>query len=273
MDRACAAEARIGLEQGVMMEVGDKKKCRACQQMKPCTEFGRNRAAPDGLDYLCRPCSRAAGLRSYYAHREKRQTSSRRWKKEHPETLARQQQQYRVVHADKRREYGMAWRARNRDHIAAYEHAWRERNVEHIVAYNKAYQPRSLVVRKRWVENNREKVRAKDRRRYLRGVQGGRWFSAEEWEALCEHSGNRCLCCGKTGEVIPDHVVPLAQGGKNSIDNIQPLCMECNRKKWTRSTDYRRPPTSPAQATPSAEPRELGQAADSAGERKPCPSE
>src|SRR5690242_11498587 len=67
-------------------------------------------------------------------------------------------------------------------------------------------------------------------------------FTAREWKALCEHYGNRCLCCGRTPPEITlsvDHVVPLSRGGANTIDNLQPLCRSCNSHKRKKIIDYR----------------------------------
>ena len=46
--------------------------------------------------------------------------------------------------------------------------------------------------------------------------------------------------CGSTDEDLTvDHIVPLALGGSNTIDNIQPLCSACNGIKGCETTDYR----------------------------------
>ena len=36
-----------------------------------------------------------------------------------------------------------------------------------------------------------------------------------------------------------DHIVPVSLGGKNTIDNLQPLCLTCNSKKHNKIIDYR----------------------------------
>ena len=42
----------------------------------------------------------------------------------------------------------------------------------------------------------------------------------------------RCRMCGATGvELEVDHVVPVANGGSDAIDNLQTLCFKCNRGK------------------------------------------
>lgn len=51
--------------------------------------------------------------------------------------------------------------------------------------------------------------------------------------------GKQCLCCGSTKKIALDHVVSIKNGGENSIDNLQPLCMSCNSSKGYRTIDYR----------------------------------
>ena len=81
---------------------------------------------------------------------------------------------------------------------------------------------------------NRAKYRAKQA-----GYQGDH-FTVAEWDELVQKCGGRCLRCGSTDEDLTvDHIVPLALGGSNTIDNIQPLCSACNGIKGCETTDYR----------------------------------
>jgi 5-methylcytosine-specific restriction endonuclease McrA len=64
----------------------------------------------------------------------------------------------------------------------------------------------------------------------------------EEWETLKGHFNYRCLSCGYYEPEIrltKDHVLPISQGGSDSIDNIQPLCLGCNCMKMSIGIDFR----------------------------------
>lgn len=63
-------------------------------------------------------------------------------------------------------------------------------------------------------------------------------FTAEEWLQLCSQYRNRCALCGFERPLTPDHVVPVFLGGRNTIDNIQPLCRPCNMAKFRTPADY-----------------------------------
>ena len=51
-----------------------------------------------------------------------------------------------------------------------------------------------------------------------------------------QRDGYRCRECGASKDETSleiDHIVPVARGGTNDIDNLQTLCRECNRMKHT----------------------------------------
>ena len=87
-----------------------------------------------------------------------------------------------------------------------------------------------------------EKSVAATNRRRARKLAAGGSHTEEQWQARKAFYDYRCLCCGKREPEIRltrDHVIPLTQGGSDSIDNIQPLCACCNSKKNFKHIDYR----------------------------------
>ena len=77
------------------------------------------------------------------------------------------------------------------------------------------------------------------RRTLKRSAEGTHTFG--EWELLKKQYGYICPCCGKLEPEIvltEDHIIPLAKGGSDFIENIQPLCRSCNCKKHTKIIKY-----------------------------------
>jgi 5-methylcytosine-specific restriction endonuclease McrA len=46
-----------------------------------------------------------------------------------------------------------------------------------------------------------------------------------------ERYDGRCAECGSNFDIQYDHIIPLALGGANSVDNLQILCGTCNQRK------------------------------------------
>jgi len=49
--------------------------------------------------------------------------------------------------------------------------------------------------------------------------------------AVFERDGGRCVECGSGFDIQYDHVIPLALGGANTVQNLQILCAPCNQSK------------------------------------------
>lgn len=184
-----------------------------CQgAMKPLSEFSKRKASPSGLQPRCRKCQAA-----YY------QSIKEKHSKWNAQNYQKHLDEHRARHA---RNHQL-----NRD----------EYNARH----RRTYWDNREDVLKRMAEKantpeGREKSAAKNRRRrtILSGSEGH--HSAEEFNDLCSSYGYKCLACEKTGiKLEADHVIPIFKGGSNNIDNIQPLCVTCNRSKGTKTIDYR----------------------------------
>ncbi|THA41826.1 hypothetical protein E6W17_02760 [Streptomyces sp. A1547] len=45
-----------------------------------------------------------------------------------------------------------------------------------------------------------------------------------------------CSFCGTSNDLTGDHLLPLKEGGSNTVDNVRVLCRQCNTR---RENDYR----------------------------------
>lgn len=155
---------------------------------------------------------------------------------ENPEAARKYQRDYYAKHLAKPRKPASS-RVTKEPRIA------HGRDMERRKEMAKLYQQHNKDKRKIWSHTGYLRHTARyqmhlSKQRAARCGASGCWTVAE-WAALCERFGNKCLNCGATGTLSPDHVVPFAKGGSNYIDNIQPLCWPCNLAKGKKVIDYR----------------------------------
>jgi len=112
---------------------------------------------------------------------------------------------------------------------------------------SRLYHPRLEIDRQRLNGIRKKRTNAgslgneeKRRRREIAANAKGT-HTKEQWQALLILANFSCVKCGYSG-ITPqkDHIVPLYQGGSNSIENLQPLCKRCNTAKGPDATDYRK---------------------------------
>ena len=65
-------------------------------------------------------------------------------------------------------------------------------------------------------------------------VPDTRYISQEMRRYILERDHHRCCECGSVSQLEIDHCIPLSKGGATSINNLQVLCQNCNRKKGNK---------------------------------------
>jgi 5-methylcytosine-specific restriction endonuclease McrA len=207
------------------------KVCKGCGLEKDLSEYYKHPRMADGHLIKCKLCV-SARVRKNRRERLEQYAQYEKARANLPHRVEARRKYYEE-HKEQISEYKKIWMANNKESVDASKRNYYELNRDEVIARSK-----------KWGEDNPENVRQAKannsrKRRAARHASRGN-FTAEEFEALRDAYGNRCLACGDTEAVLEaDHVVPLTRGSTDDISNIQPLCGSCNRKKFVAIIDYR----------------------------------
>jgi 5-methylcytosine-specific restriction endonuclease McrA len=188
-----------------------EKKCSVCKNIKPIAEFYKDVRRGDGYYTACKTCH---------------DKSVRRWQAEHQEKIKATRAEYKKTHREGNRLSAKKW---TQEHPASKRNSYMKWRSEHP------------DYAKTWRSKNKDKIKHYTQNRRARLSGNGGMLKAEEWDAILDFYGNKCLCCGRDDvKLTIDHVLPIFHGGKHSADNVQPLCGPCNSRKKDKHIDYRK---------------------------------
>lgn len=220
------------------------KRCTRCGEAKPLSEFSTGKAQ-------CKPCVAAAvrERRHTDADFHERQLQSQRasWHRRRQNLDFVEAERTRLREYQREKLKDSAWHTKRRSYYRVYNlrpdqrarmTMYERQRRQHKQRTDPHYHARLMATAKR-----------SQHRRRARLVAVGGSYSQAEWQWLCALYGHRCVRCGAVGPLSVDHVVPISKGGRNTIDNLQPLCGSCNSRKHTKVADYRPflPPAYPDQ--------------------------
>lgn len=235
-------------------------RCKACHRAETLANYkagGEEAKAKHLAYYHANKDERNDYAARYRAeNKEKCAAAARDWYERNREHCKARKKAYREANGDEVRRKNREYKELNRDFVRQQDAAYRQKNRQLIRERHKVWRDanpeRWAEICRKWKQANRELVRAAGHRRRARLSESVENYTPEEWAALKAAVDYTCLMCGRQEPEIKltvDHIVPVSKGGSNGIQNVQPLCRECNNIKHARLMDFRpehlKPPPPP----------------------------
>lgn len=118
-----------------------------------------------------------------------------------------------------RKKYEKEYYQKNREYVNARQLAWSHKNKE-----------KRKIAKDKWRVKNRERTNFLSRLYHYRKKNAEGTITFEQSKLLYSRF-TVCPYCNKNKPNTLDHVIPLTRGGTNNIDNLLPVCVNCNSKK------------------------------------------
>ncbi len=190
---------------------------------------------------ICIECKRARDNAYNAAHKEEHRARSRRSAGARPEEIQAYRKVYYAAHADVAKERSREWEIQHPERVRKRSIAWYHKNAPRLrekASKRRAENPEpSRISHRRWKQANKERVLAQynkrraieigaavgDRKVYRKYVKWARTVAATP-----------CYWCKKKtkpGARHIDHIIPLARGGGDAVENLCIACPTCNMRK------------------------------------------
>lgn len=204
------------------MIINMKKTCAKCRKKKNIKHFGKDSSRRDGLDKYCRPCR----AKIYEGRKEKDGARRRVYYAENRESVLERGRQWNRSNQEWVRKWRKEYYQKRRDFAIQYSTKWVKEHPDKYKEYSKTYRNKSHAKIKR--AENEQRRRARKKKSYIEPV---------DREAIIRRDGHICQICGRGplgGDLVIDHIIPLARGGPHITSNLQVACRQCNAHKGSK---------------------------------------
>ena len=153
-----------------------------------------------------------------------------------PEDKKAKDKAYYKANSEKAKAYDKSWRENNRDKMKVYSKAYHEANKERHAATNKAYREVNKEKKKAYNEVYYEANKGKFIawvRAYKATKKQNNCITTKEDKQMAKWIYTTASKLTETTDIKweVDHIKPLSKGGMHSLDNLQIVPMQWNRKK------------------------------------------
>lgn len=190
----------------------ETKICSLCKIEKPLTAeyFSKSKNGKGGFNSRCKECRHKKNKDYREKNRERDLARKKKYREENKEKVANYLKEYFI---------------KNKKEVAEYKKRYRKENKDKIQIYRVQYKQRESTKALNKIRRHRRKARKK---------QVINSLTSQQWEITKQYFNNCCAYCGKETAMTMDHFIPLSKMGELSINNIIPVCFDCNSGKRDR---------------------------------------
>lgn len=226
------------------------KICSKCNELKPLSEYHKDKYAPDGLVRICKACKRISDAKQYKRDVNSERLKSREYYNDNKDIITAKARQkyadnpdaelarkadYRERNPNQSREYyeknkhwinpkKKAYNEEHKDEISIQKSEYYIKNKNHIDKRNKEYAVKNPNITNGIAQRYRHKKKS------LKAD-----LTLLQWENCLMFFDNKCAYCGKAEKTLTrEHVIPVSSNGEYTVDNIIPACGSCNSKKHNK---------------------------------------
>lgn len=194
----------------------NSRRCNTCQQVKPFSDFNKDKSRKHGISYRCKQCHAKVNEKYYDKSKMAAYANDYYWRNR--DEINRKARLKRATHPEQSRQYRRSYYQRNKTRINLLSNAWRKANKE--VGYRSKSRRRARLKKaQQSFYTTQQVLLTYGTDCYLCGkpidLQAPRWTAIKGWE---------------TGLHI-DHVIPIRDGGSDTLENVRPTHGQCNLKK------------------------------------------
>lgn len=205
----------LGPKPKKVVAIPNSKTCAGCKEDLALAHFRPRKRGLYGRYSLCGTCEKAVNQVYVETNRE--------------EINRRKRESWLATPKTEEQKKEAAGKAR------AWYQANRERAVAVRIAWVRSHPDRRIVINKRWRGLNPLKVAENVRQRRVTLSKVENTLTTQEWEAVVQSFGGRCVYCGSGSKKITmDHIQPISKGGAHSKENVVPACKSCNSRKGAK---------------------------------------